>query len=311
MRILITGGAGFIGSHLAERLLEQGHEVTIIDAKRRREWPSVVRSVAGHDIYIQYASRSYLEPGQDRWDFIYHLAATVGVKRVLENPKECIENNLDSLHSVLSLGIPGLYTSTSEVYGKTPGPLKEESPLVYSSAARWSYATSKLIGEWLAKQAGWKTVRLFNVIGPRQSTNYGAVLPTFVRQALDGEPLTIHGGGHQTRTFIDVRDCVEILDKLREKKFDVVNVGGNHISKIIDLGIKVWETIRPNDWPIKTQHVEYEKTYPDGFEECPSRIPDLTKLHSLIDKYRYRFIEETIKDLAESLKQKEILTHGN
>lgn len=308
MRILITGGAGFIGSHLAERLLANGHEVTIVDARRRSDWPRAVRSIAGHDIYIQYASRGYLEPGLDRWDFIYHLASTVGVKRVLEDPRECMDNNIESLKAVLSLGIPGLFTSTSEVYGKSTGPLSEDSDLIMSSKARWSYAASKLIGEWMAKQAGWKVVRLFNVVGPRQNSEYGAVLPNFVRQALAGEPLTVYGSGDQVRTFIDVRDCVEILDRLREKEFDLVNVGGTNQLSIRELASKVRLAFCAEGFvhSLINRQVPYSCAYGSGFEECPERIPNLSKLDSLLPERPSTDFSKTIRDLAESLKPQEV-----
>jgi len=294
LRILITGGSGFIGSHLAERLLGQRHQVEILDPVKPK--------VSGPWTWVGQTCQDFAPfISKKHFDFIYHLAATVGVTRVLENPSACIANNIDSLRAVLSLGIPGMFTSTSEVYGKTAWVLREDSPIEYSSKSRWSYAASKLIGEWMALQAGWKVVRLFNVIGPRQSSGYGAVLPTFVRQALNGEPITVYGSGGQTRTFIDVRDCVEILDRLRDQEFDVVNVGGTHIYTIQELAELVAST-----WKAGIRHVPYTEAYPDGFEECPSRVPNLDKLDSLVPMRPSTSIMKTISDLAESLATPEL-----
>lgn len=295
MKILITGGAGFIGSHLAELLIEQGHEVSVLDCKPNRDLICDCRDLS-RPSSLARASVAQFAP-----DFIYHLAATVGVTRVLQNPSECIANNIDSLRATLSLGIPGLFTSTSEVYGKTIWSLKEDSPIEYSSRSRWSYAASKLIGEWMAKQASWKVVRLFNVVGPRQSSSYGAVLPQFIRQAINHEPLTIYGDGKQTRTFIHVKDCVEILDALREKEFDVVNVGGKHIYTIEELAMLIANS--HERVPIK--YVPYSQAYPDGFEECQSRVPNLEKLDSLLPERPCRSMGRIISDLVESLPGKQ------
>ncbi len=295
MKILITGGAGFIGSHLAERLLEQGHQVTVFDRVGPYPgFPQVFEYVTADCREIRnFFDRKY-------FNFIYHLAATVGVKRVLADPAECIANNIDSLRGVLSLGIPGLFTSTSEVYGKTQWLLKEDSPIEYSSKSRWSYAASKLIGEWMARQAGWKVVRLFNVVGPRQSSSYGAVLPQFVKQAIDHEPLTVYGDGKQIRTFIHVKDCVEVLDRLRDKEFDVVNVGGTNVYTIEDLAFMIGDSHSG-----KIKYVPYSQAYPDGFEECEFRVPDLSKLDSLLPERTNRSMGRIISDLVDSLPGKQ------
>lgn len=296
MRVLITGGAGFIGGHLAERLVQQGHEVHIVDRKPVNDWPYYYPGASAdcRELWL-YGVSKY------PFDFIYHLAATVGVRRVLENPAECIDNNVRSLQAVLSLGIPGIFASTSEVYGLTKGALSESSELRYSSQSRWAYAASKLIGEHLARQAGWKTVRFFNVVGPRQNSDYGAVLPSFVGQALQGEPITVYGDGSQTRTFLDVRDCAAILDTLRDREFDVVNVGGEQTLSIRHLAEFVRDAVSSRSDIV---HVPYESAYPPGFEECKERVPDLSKLRSLIGEFEYRSFYQTVSDLAESLKEK-------
>lgn len=283
-----------------ERLASQGHEIVAADngsLDRLNHLRGKVKFYPVHaDCRNEQQMQSLVE-GMEGFHFIYHLASTVGVNRVLDDPAGCIENNIDSLRAVLSLGIPGLFTSTSEVYGRSESILREDSPLLYSSKARWSYAISKLAGEWMCQQnKGWKAVRLFNVVGPRQSNSYGAVLPRFVSQALACEPLTVHGDGKQIRTFIDVRDCAEILDRLRDKQFDVVNVGGSRISDMRHLAECVRDELESLS---EIKMVPYEKAYPDGFEDCPVRIPCLDKLDSLLPERPFTNFSKTISDLAE------------
>jgi UDP-glucose 4-epimerase len=307
LKILITGGAGFIGSHLAERLLQEGHLVSILD-KALEQPLSEGRShqnlsLCWHDLSFVRRTWRELKHHFGDHDFIYHLAATVGVKRVLEDPTDCIRNNVESLQSALSLGIPGMFTSTSEVYGLTDNLLREDSPMQYSSAPRWSYAASKLVGEWMAKQAGWKVVRLFNVVGPRQSSDYGAVLPKFVSQALTDSPITVYGDGRQVRTFTNVRDCAEILDQLREKSFDVVNVAGHRICDMNCLAQEVKTVLQSKS---EIVHVPYDQAYGPGFEECASRVPCLEKLESLLPHRPASSFKKTIRDLAEEISRKEV-----
>lgn len=299
MKILVTGGAGFIGSHLVERLLSQGHQVNVLDDFRGGcRLPNDVAEKV--DIYVgDCRDRAYLAAASTGCEFVYHLAATVGVRKVLEDPAECVENNVESLKAVLELGLPGIFGSTSEVYGKTAENLKESDALVYSSRSRWAYAASKLCGEFMARHAKWRVVRFFNVVGPRQSDTYGAVLPAFVGQALKNDPLRVYGDGSQVRTFLDVRDCAEILDILRSKDFEVVNVGGTSITNIENLARLVIKTLTSGS---KQTYRTYSSAFPDGFEECARRVPDLRKLESLIGKFKFRELAETIRDLAEERK---------
>ncbi len=152
----------------------------------------------------------------------------------------------------------------------------------------------------MARQAGWKVVRLFNVVGPRQSSSYGAVLPQFVKQAIDHEPLTVYGDGKQIRTFIHVKDCVEVLDRLRDKEFDVVNVGGTNVYTIEDLASMIGDSHSG-----KIKYVPYSQAYPDGFEECEFRVPDLSKLDSLLTERTNRSMGRIISDLVDSLPGKQ------
>lgn len=293
MKILITGGAGFIGSHLVSRLLKTGHTPVVLDNLSTGYKENVPTEVTAY--YEDCRDRGALKRASSGCEFVYHLASTVGVEKVLKSPQECIKNVIDSTQSVLSMGLPGMDFSTSEVYGKNTKILAEDSELVYSSKARWSYAVSKLAGEWLAKAAGWKTVRLFNIVGPNQVPGY--VFSNFVGQSKRGETLRLYGTGTQVRTFLDVRDAVVILDILRDKEFDVVNVGGVYTLSVHDLAKLVIRTLSSSS---DIEVVPYTKAYSESFgsifEDCQSRIPDLSKLHSLIGKYQYRSLEETIKD---------------
>ncbi len=312
MKIFITGIAGFIGSHLAERLIEQGHTVCGIDNFSSGKLSNVPKSANVFTCDCRNQSKLRYIISETKPEFIYHLAATVGVQRVLDDPKECIENNIDSTRNILALGIPGIFSSTSEVYGKNDKILCEESPLLYSSKPRWSYAASKLIDEYLVKATpNWKIVRFFNVVGPRQSLNYGAVLPAFVKKALNCETLIVYGSGKQVRTFLDVRDCAEIIDRLRDKDFDVLNVGGNTSISIKDLAYYVLKVKRDHYGDIllpdecRVQNIEYVSAYSEGFEECQYRVPNLLKLNTLLPVLPCTSLSKTILDLAESIKKGE------
>lgn len=296
MRILITGGAGFIGSHLAEHLRANGHDVGILDRRKNGrvvDWKADCREL-DDPCGETFSDVRYWKPR-----FIYHLASTVGVRNVLANPKEAIENIIESTRAVLSLGIPGMYFSTSEVYGRNSEDLSEESEIRIGSKTRWTYAAAKLVCEFLALEAGWKVIRPFNVVGARQNLAYGAVLPNFAGQWSRREPLTVYGSGQQIRTFIDVHDFVEIVDELRDKQFDVLNVGGIHKLAIRDLAFKVNWTLG-EEMPI--EYRPYSEVFPAGFEECQRRVPVLTKLHSLIGKRNYKSLNETIVELAKETR---------
>jgi len=216
------------------------------------------------------------------------------VPNVLADPRECIENIVESTRAVLRLGIPGIYFSSSEVYGKNDDILHEDSPCILSGKTRWSYAAAKLCGEWLSLQEGWKVVRLFNVIGPNQNKAYGAVVPKFINYAKDGMAIPIYGDGRQVRTFTSVFDVVNILDILRDKVFDVVNVGSSNTCNIMDLALAV---TRATGSEAPFSFVPYVEAYTAGFEECPARVPDTSKLRSLIGDYKFRDLETSLKEI--------------
>jgi UDP-glucose 4-epimerase len=300
MKILITGGAGFIGSHLVLKLIEQGHDPVIIDNLSTGRQENVPEGVEAH--FKDCRDSESLKQASKGCEFVYHLASTVGVEKVLNNPKECIENIIESTHSVLDLGIPGMDFSTSEVYGKNTGLLTESGDLVYSSKARWSYATSKLIGEWLSKSVGWKSIRLFNIVGPNQ--NRGYVFSNFVYQAVNNMPITVYDTGAQVRTFVDVRDTASILSSLRDKEFDVVNVGGIYTLSVREFANIVKSVLNSKSEIISVPYNKaYSKGFEDSFEDCPARMPDLTKLHSLVGDFKYLSFEKTIKDTAELVRR--------
>ena len=287
----MTGGAGFIGSHLSQYLLDSGHEVTVLDDLSSGKKEYVPKGAAFWNIACQDLPYTVFER---KFDFCFHLASTVGVSKVLADPKKCISNILDSTRAVLNLDCPGINFSTSEVYGKNLAVLSEKSDCVLSGLTRWSYAAAKLSAEWCAIQSGWKSVRLFNVIGPRQNLGYGAVFPTFVSQALSDSPITVHGDGSQVRTFIDVRDCVEILTQLMDKKFEVVNIGGPYVMSVYELAKDIKVSLNSKS---EIRFVEYPRN--KGFEECQQRIPDLSLLSSLIGKFKYRVFSDTVEAMYE------------
>ncbi len=298
MKALITGGAGFIGSHLAERLLQLEHDVLVLDnlstgsieniahLKTEKRFSYVIDSVT---------SESLLAEMVDSSDVVFHLAAAVGVKLIVEQPVHTIETNVHGTEVVLKHANKKkklvFIASTSEVYGKSADvPFRENSDVVLGPSAkhRWAYACSKLIDEFLAL-AYWKEkklpvviVRLFNTVGPRQTGQYGMVLPTFVRQALSGHPITVFGDGTQSRSFTYVSDVVDALIALASERRavgEVFNVGNTGEISIADLATRV-KALTCSDSPI--QLVPYDQAYEAGFEDMPRRVPDISKLRALV-----------------------------
>jgi nucleoside-diphosphate-sugar epimerase len=299
VRVLITGGAGFIGSHLAERMLELGNEVLIVDNLSTGSMENI-RHLKQYD-HMHYflepiENRQLLAELVDEADVVFHLAAAVGVRLIVESPVRTIETNVNGTHLVLEAAARKrklvFLASTSEVYGKNVNvPFDEEMDLVLgpTNKGRWSYAASKALDEFLAL-AYWKerklpviVVRLFNTVGPRQTGRYGMVMPTMVGQALAGRPVTVFGSGKQSRCFCDVQDCVEAITRLARTDRavgEVVNVGADDEVSIEALAELIRERTRSSS-PIT--HVPYDQAYEPGFEDMHRRVPSLLKLERLTD----------------------------
>jgi len=296
VRYLITGGAGFIGSHLAERLLEKGEQVVLLDNLSTGSMENI-RHLKGSD-RLEYhldgiENRQILAELVDDADVIVHLAAAVGVKLIVESPVRTIETNVNGTQLILEAASKKkklvLIASTSEVYGKnTNVPFHEDADLVLgpTTKGRWSYAASKALDEFLALSY-WKekkqpviVVRFFNTVGPRQTGRYGMVLPNFVKRALDGEPIEVYGNGQQSRCFCDVRDTVEALLRLMpldRAVGEVINIGNTEEVTIENLA-KIVKHRTGSDSPIK--FVPYDKAYEPGFEDMMRRVPSIEKLHA-------------------------------
>jgi UDP-glucose 4-epimerase len=294
VRYLITGGAGFIGSHLAERLLSRGDRVVLLDNLSTGSMENV-RHLKSSD-RLQYhldniENRQLLAELVDDADVVVHLAAAVGVKLIVESPVRTIETNVNGTQMILEAACKKkklvLTASTSEVYGKNSNvPFHEDADLVLgpTTKGRWSYAASKALDEFLALSY-WKekrlpviVVRLFNTVGPRQTGRYGMVLPNFVKSALDNAPIQIYGNGKQSRCFCDVRDTVEGLIRLMDTDRsigEVVNVGNTEEITIEDLAHRVKERTGSSS-PI--EYVPYDKAYEPGFEDMMRRVPSVEKL---------------------------------
>jgi UDP-glucose 4-epimerase len=316
MNILITGGAGFIGSHLAERLLTEGHEVYIIDnlstgsldniegIKKNQRCHLVIDSVLNEGVMNEMAGKC---------EEIYHLAAAVGVRLIMENPVETIETNVRGTEVVLRMANlfkrKVLIASTSEVYGKAMdikdenGALSEESDLLIgpTSRRRWAYACSKALDEFLAlayhDEKGLPVVitRLFNTVGPRQTGRYGMVIPTFVQSALLGKPLPVFGTGSQSRSFTHVSDVVEAMVALMRYPGavgQIVNVGSGEEITIEQLAEKI---IAYTGSKSSIDHIPYERVYGKGFEDMERRRPDLAKIKQLIGYSPKNTIDDIIE----------------
>ena len=298
VRAFITGGAGFIGSHLSELLLEGGHEVLILDNLSTGSIDNIahLKGRPGFEYFIDSVNNEpLLAELIDRSDVVFHFAAAVGVKLIVEQPVHTIETNVHGTEVVLKHANKKkklvVIASTSEVYGKSEDvPFREDSDLVLGPTPkhRWAYACSKAIDEFLAL-AYWKErklpviiVRFFNTVGPRQTGRYGMVIPNFVRQALAGEPITVFGDGRQSRSFTHVRDVVEALIRLVNEPAaigQVINLGNTEEIAITKLAERVRDLAHSRS-PIK--FVPYDVAYESGFEDMPRRVPDLTKAKAMI-----------------------------
>ena len=316
MRILITGGAGFIGSHLAEALLESGHEVFVLDNLSTGCIDNIAH-LKGHARFHytidSVFNESLVAELVDRAAVVFHLAAAVGVKLIVQEPVHTIETNVHGTEVILRHAAKKkklvFIASTSEVYGKsTDVPFRETADLVLGATTRhrWAYACSKALDEFLAL-AHWKErqlpvviVRFFNTVGPRQTGQYGMVVPTFVRQALAGEPITVFGDGTQSRSFTYVGDVVGALLKLMvEPKAigEVFNIGNIEEVTIHQLAERV-KSITGSASPIVT--IPYEEAYEAGFEDMPRRVPELSKVHALIGYEPAVGLDEIIRRVVAS-----------
>jgi nucleoside-diphosphate-sugar epimerase len=298
VRALITGGAGFIGSHLSDALIAQGHEVLILDNLSTGSITNIahLKGRPGFEYFIDSVDNEpLLAELIDRADVVFHLAAAVGVKLIVEQPVHTIETNVHGTEVVLKHANKKkklvVIASTSEVYGKSNDvPFREDADLVMGPTPkhRWAYACSKAIDEFLAL-AYWKErklpviiVRFFNTVGPRQTGQYGMVIPNFVRQALAGEPITVFGDGKQSRAFTHVTDVVGALVRLVNEPAaigQVVNIGN-----IVEISIEgLAERVRKLSGSTSIiKYIPYEEAYESGFEDMPRRVPDLTRIEGLI-----------------------------
>ena len=298
MKVLITGGAGFIGSHLSERLLTAGAQVTVLDDLSTGRLSNIEHLIGrpGYSHRTGSVRDAVLVEGLvDECDLVVHLAAAVGVRLIVERPVHTIETNVHGtevvLNAVARQGKKVLITSTSEVYGKSAKvPFSEADDLVLGPTlhSRWAYACSKALDEWLAlaysRERGVPVVivRLFNTVGPRQTGQYGMVLPTFVRQALAGEPITVFGSGDQSRCFGHVRDAVEAMFRLLatpEALGQVFNIGATEEVSMWKLAELVRDMAGSRSEIVQ---VPYSEAYPKGFEDMARRIPDVSKLERTV-----------------------------
>lgn len=315
---LITGGAGFIGSHLAELLLKRGEEVSVIDNLSTGRFSNIAafeRNKLFRCFVEDIRSEDLVEELIRDADFVYHLAASVGVRMIIERPTETIINNIMGTEIVLRNACryrkPLLITSTSEVYGKSEQPtFREDDDRVMgpTSKSRWGYAESKAIDEFLAlayfseKHLPVAIVRLFNTVGPRQTGRYGMVIPTFVRQAILDEPIGVFGDGSQTRCFAHVLDVVPALVDLvtRSDAYgSVINVGSQEEVSIKNLAERIISITNSSS---KIRLIPYAQAYPPGFEDMERRMPDLSRLHALTG-YVPRFtLDQILEDVVADVR---------
>lgn len=320
LKILITGGAGFIGSHLCERLLERGDEVHIVDDLSTgsvANFQHLKNNPAFHYHIESITNQRLMAELVDLCDTVYHLAAAVGVRLIVDSPVRTMETNIRGTEIVLELAAKKrkrvLLTSTSEVYGKREQiPFHEDDDLVMgpTNKGRWSYACSKAIDEFLAI-AYWKEkkvptviVRLFNTVGPRQTGRYGMVIPSLVTQALTGENITVFGDGSQSRCFTHVDDAVGAIIKVadhREANGEVFNVGSQQEITILDLARRIKDLTASDS---KIVFIPYEEAYEEGFEDMMRRVPDLTRINRLIGYKPKVQLDEILRSVIEDVRSR-------
>jgi len=323
MKYLITGGAGFIGSFLTEKLLSKGHHVTVLDDMSTGTYNNINLFKMHENFILKLGSildDKLVRELVSKCDEVYHLAAVVGVKHVMENPVETIRINTlgteNILHSCSQYGKKVMIASTSEVYGKAMKikkdnkGLREEDDSLFGATKirRWSYATSKALDEFLSlayfqeKNLPVIIVRFFNTVGPRQLGEYGMVIPIFVSKALLGDPLPIFGDGNQRRSFTYVGDVIEGIIKLmvtKDAEGQVINIGNPDEITINDLAKLV---IKKTNSKSKIEYISYEKAYGSGFEDMSRRKPDITKIKNLINFKPTLNIEDIIEEIVKYMK---------
>lgn len=319
MKALITGGAGFIGSHLAERLIETGHQVTVIDDLSTGSVKNIQKLEDNDNFKLVVDSvlnSGTVETFIKDCDIVYHMAAAVGVKLIVNQPVKTIVTNIRGTETVLEHACKWrkkvVLASTSEIYGKnTSESFKEEDDMVFGSTAksRWSYACSKAIDEFLGlayyreKNLPVIILRLFNIVGPRQTGQYGMVIPTFIKQALSGRDITVFGDGKQTRSFTYISDLIDVIVKLHEIKSAygrVFNIGGEEEISISELA-KLIKSKSGSDSRIV--YIPYDEAYEKGFEDMMRRVPDVTKIKKLAGFKPSLNMEQTVEKIIEYFRR--------
>ncbi|UCF27896.1 MAG: GDP-mannose 4,6-dehydratase [Chloroflexota bacterium] len=325
--VLITGGAGFIGSHLAEALLAKNYHVTVIDDLSTGRFENIA-PLTDHPNFRFAIDTITNEVVMDRLvsecDMIFHLAAAVGVMLIVEQPVHTIQTNIAGTEVVYKTALryktKVLVASTSEVYGKgNQIPFSEDDDVVLgpTSRSRWSYAVSKMVDEFLGlayyREKGLPVVvfRLFNTVGPRQTGRYGMVIPRFVQQALDGEKITVYGDGNQTRCFLHVRDAVRAIIALSESSEAdgrVFNIGDTQEISILNLARKVIQMTSPEedkyqDPDERIQFIPYDQAYAEGFEDMHRRVPDVSRIYETVGWESDCQLENILNDVILDIKQ--------
>ena len=321
MRALITGGAGFIGSHLAERLIEKGDHVTVVDDLSTGSIKNIQHLEGNKNFSLVIDSVLHSPTAESlikKCDIVFHMAAAVGVKLIVNEPVKTIITNIQGTEIVLSSASKWrkkvILASTSEIYGKNVSPtFKEDDDMVFgpTTKSRWSYACSKAIDEFLGlayfreKKLPVIILRLFNIVGPRQTGRYGMVLPTFIKQALNEEKITVYGDGTQTRSFTYISDLLEVLMKLpdiKEAYGNVFNIGGEQEISMIDLAKLVKAKTKSSS---EIVYIPYDEAYEKGFEDMMRRVPDVSKIRKIAGFNPKVNIEKTIEKIIEHFKNEE------
>jgi UDP-glucose 4-epimerase len=316
MRVLVTGGAGFLGSHLVDRLVAEGNHVVVVDDLSTGRRSNVAHHPAEQVTFMECGieDEGVLDRAFDGVELVFHLAAAVGVFEVLRRPLDALQRNIRGSELVFERaslnGTPTLFTSTSEVYGKNDADaLRETDDSIFgsTSVSRWLYAVSKAADEFLAmayfreRRLPITIVRLFNTTGPRQTGAYGMVVPRFVQQAMAGGPLTVYGDGRQTRCFTNVHDVIEALVRLSRTPAavgEVINIGQPEEIAIADLASLVCSVVGIEP---RIEYVDYAIAYTSGFEDMRRRVPDVSKLRELTGYVPQTPVEVTIRQIIDSV----------